>query len=170
MKTLTGKTRIAFLFFFASHIPVTLMIDSQALCSNLHPPAMKKLLTWYTDLFNDDLMRYPHDVWFKAIIGGELLLQLPFFFVALFALLNAHRVNGKGWFRSACMIYGTHTATTLIPIFTCHYSNPNATILEKTIVISIYMPYLVFPLWLVYIALASEDVFGKTTGTKSKQT
>lgn len=168
MKTLTGNTRVAFLLFFLSHIPATLLIDSQALFPHLYPKILKDVLKWYTDIFNDDLMRGPHDTWFKAIVGGELLMQLPFFFFAVYALLNTHKVDGKGWFRSACMIYGAHTATTLIPILACHIFNPNASSLEKIMVVSIYLPYLLFPLWLVYICVISENIFGHAESSKSK--
>lgn len=167
MKTLEGKTRVAFLLFFISHIPATLLIDLQAIFPHLYPEILRDILKWYTDIFNDDLMRGPHDTWFKAIVGGELLMQLPFFFVAVYALMNSHKVDGKGWFRSACMIYGSHTATTLIPILACHIANPDASSLEKILVVSIYLPYLLFPLWLVFISVVSENVFGKSKSNKS---
>ena len=54
-----------------------------------------------------------------------------------------------------------HTATTLIPILACHCDNASASLLEKVMVISIYLPYLIFPLWMVYICFVSHDVFGK---------
>mmetsp|Transcript_4822 Transcript_4822/g.7297 ORF Transcript_4822/g.7297 Transcript_4822/m.7297 type:complete len:168 (+) Transcript_4822:164-667(+) len=162
MKTLEGNTRLAFLFFFASHIPATLCIDLQALFPNLYHQKLKDLLLWYTDIFNDELMRGPHDTWFRAIVCGEFFFQLPFFFVAVKVLLNTNNYNGKGWFRSACMLYGAHTSTTLIPILACHCANEGATFVEKVMVISIYFPYLCFPLWLAYIGVVSEDVFGNT--------
>jgi hypothetical protein len=168
MKTLEGTTRLAFLFFFGSHIPATLCIDLQALFPEIFPQILQDLLQWYTRLFNDSLMRGPYDAWFQAIVCSELLLQLPFFFVAVKVLLNTDNYCGRGWFRSACMVYGAHTSTTLIPIITCHCVNENATLLEKCMVISIYFPYLLFPLWLVYIGFVSEDVFGRTDSSNKK--
>lgn len=161
MLTLTGKTKSAFLFFFASHIPATICIDMQALFPGFYPKVLQDLLHWYTESFNDHLMRAPHDTWFRAIVAGEVLFQLPFFFVAVKVLLNSERYSGKGWFRSMCMVYGTHTSTTLIPIMACHAANGTATIVEKVMVISIYLPYLIFPLWLACIAFLSDDVFGR---------
>lgn len=163
MKTLTGKTRLAFLCFFASHIPATICIDLQALFPEIYPTALKDLLVWYTESFNDDLMRSPHDTWFRAIVAGELLFQLPFFFIAVHVLLHSDKYNGKGWFRSMCTVYGAHTSTTLLPILVCHCVNKNATVIEKCMVTSIYLPYLIFPLWLTYISVVSDDMFGSKT-------
>lgn len=165
-KTLTGNTRTAFLFFFASHIPATLCIDLQALFPAFYPQALKDLLHFYTELFNDDLMRGPHETWFRSLLVGELVLQLPFFIVAVYVLLNTEKFSGRGWFRSMCMIYGTHTATTLLPILACHCENGDATLMQKAMVIGIYLPYLFFPLWLLYIAFVSEDVFGRSIEKK----
>jgi hypothetical protein len=162
-KTLTGNTRKAFLVFFASHIPATLCIDLQALFPHNYPQPLKDLLHFYIEFVNDDLMRAPHDVWFLALVAGELLLQLPFFFVAVYVLWNPDKFCGRGWFRSACMVYGTHTATGLIPILAHHLSYDGATAIEKGMVVGIYLPYLIFPMWLVYIAVVSEDVFGRQT-------
>lgn len=161
MKTLTGKTRLAFLFFFASHIPATICIDLQALFPEIFPKALKDLLLWYTELFNDDLMRAPHATWFRAIVAGELFFQLPFFFIAVHVLLHCDKYSGTGWFRSMCTVYGAHTSTTLLPILACHCVNNNATVLEKCMVTSIYLPYLIFPLWLTYISVVSDDIFGR---------
>lgn len=78
---------------------------------------------------------------------------------------EANSTAGSGWFRSCCLIYGTHTATTLLPILPCLVlDNQEATNLEKIMVVSIYLPYLLFPLWLVYIAFVSHDVFDKSHG------
>mmetsp|Transcript_14051 Transcript_14051/g.17078 ORF Transcript_14051/g.17078 Transcript_14051/m.17078 type:complete len:171 (+) Transcript_14051:116-628(+) len=170
MKTLTGKTRYAFIAFFASHIPITLIIDSQAAFPGLHPQIFQDLLDWYTNTFNDSLMRAPFDTWFRAVVFGEILFQLPFFFYAVYGLLNPRKVDGKGVFRSFCMIYGAHTSTTLLPILVCLAVNPEATLLEKGLVVSMYLPYLIFPLWLVVICTLSENVFGSTSqeGKKTK--
>ena len=165
MASLTGYTRYAFIAFFASHIPATFIIDSQVVFRRFHPKALQDLLQWYTTVFNDGLMRAPFDTWFHAIICLEVLFQLPFFFYALYGLLNPRKVDGRGLFRSLCMVYGTHTSTTLIPIIACHATNTDASLMEKISVISIYLPYLIFPVWLVAICILSEDVFQNSSKT-----
>lgn len=188
MKTLNGKTRLAFLAFFGSHIPATLCIDMQAFLGQFvaYPQVLQDILSWYCDLLHDQLMKPPqYDTWFHAIVGGEIIFQLPFFFVACYMLWNSTLTPstatatdtgidtptcesrstytaGSGWFKSACIVYGTHTATTLIPILACHiFDNEGATVMQKVGVVSIYLPYLIFPLWLVYIACANENIFGE---------
>ena len=159
MMSLTGKTRYAFIAFFASHIPATLIIDTQAAFPGFHPQIFRDLLSWYNELFNDSLMTPPYDTWFQAIVFGEFIFQLPFFFYALYGLYDPSKVNGKGLYRSLCTVYGAHTSTTLIPILACHAMNEGATLMQKIGVISIYLPYLIFPLWMVFICVVSNDVF-----------
>ena len=88
MKELNGVTRIAFLAFFASHIPITLMVDGQALLPrSIYPEFAVRALDWYTETFSDPLMKRPQ-LWFQSMVACEFLFQLPFFVVAVIALLN----------------------------------------------------------------------------------
>ncbi|GFH56302.1 hypothetical protein CTEN210_12778 [Chaetoceros tenuissimus] len=126
----------------------------------MYPTPLQNLLEFYTTTFNDQLMAAPHDTWFRAIVAGEFVFQFPFFFLVVHALLYPEKYDGTGWFKNLCLVYGAHTATTLIPILACHCDNESATLLEKVMVISIYLPYLIFPLWMVYICFVSQDIFG----------
>jgi len=161
MRHLRGGTRLAFLCFFASHIPITLLVDGQAvLPESLYPSPVLDLVDWYAATFKDGLMTRPFVPWFKAVVACEVLLQLPFFFFAVYALWTM-KVDGRGTFRSLCLIYGSHTATTLVPILaTIAADGSGATTAEKAMLMGFYLPYLAFPLWLVFIAAGSEDVFG----------
>lgn len=53
MWALTGKTRIAFLLFFASHILITLLIDGQAFFSRsrFYPQPLQDVVDWYASTF-----------------------------------------------------------------------------------------------------------------------
>jgi hypothetical protein len=52
MLTLRGNTRIAFLLFFASHIPITLLIDGQAFFRrSLYPQGFQDVVDWYAVTF-----------------------------------------------------------------------------------------------------------------------
>ena len=157
---------MAFLAFFASHIPATLIIDSQALLpATLYPTAVQDILKWYTTTFKDSIMTPPHDIWLRSIIAAEMILQLPFFFVAIYALLYPERIDSssRGWFKPLCLVYGSHVATTLLPLLGCHATNTEANYFERAAVICIYLPYLIFPLWLVIIAFANEDILSNTS-------
>lgn len=170
MSALTGATRTAFIGFFASHIPITLLVDGQAFIPrSLYPTAITDVLEWYTTTFADNLMKPPqYDIWFSSIVACEILFQLPFFAYALYALLDPNRVSGRGGFRSACLIYGSHTATTLVPILATIATDPETDFMQRAKLFGFYLPYLIFPLWLVYIAVRNEDVFGCCESSKSK--
>ena len=76
------------------------------------------------------------------------------------------RLCGDGLFRSLCIIYGSSTATTLIPILSSIISDEDTTIEEKGILLGFYLPYLIFPIWLVSIAVCEQNVFGSETKKK----
>mmetsp|Transcript_1812 Transcript_1812/g.2535 ORF Transcript_1812/g.2535 Transcript_1812/m.2535 type:complete len:187 (+) Transcript_1812:153-713(+) len=172
MKVFTGGVRIAFLIFFASHIPITLTIDGQAFIPEvLYPELLKNFVDWYAITFNDPLMSRPFDTWFSAMVSCEVFFQLPFFAIAVYMVLNSGRSNNNNnnhetittrkkypsWFQKACLIYGSHVCTTLIPIFAILGTNPNTNTFEKLITIGVYSPYFVFPAWLLYLAAIDDD-------------
>lgn len=52
MLTLQGNTRIAFLLFFSSHIPITLLVDGQAFFRrSFYPQALQDVVDWYAVTF-----------------------------------------------------------------------------------------------------------------------
>ncbi|KAL3756045.1 hypothetical protein ACHAWU_002624 [Discostella pseudostelligera] len=179
MPTLEGTTRTAFLCFFLSHIPITLVIDGQAFFPRrFYPQVLRDVVDWYAITFKDKLMTHPPQPWFTSLVAIEILLQMPFFFVAVYAILQKQKndtntlnqngrsiIEGNGIFRSLCMVYGSSTATSLIPIFASILTDDGTTLREKGILLCFYFPYFIFPLWLVVIAVCEENVFG----SKSKK-
>lgn len=177
MPALQGHTRTAFLCFFISHIPITLIIDGQGLFSrHFYPECVRGLLDWYAITFNDKLMTAPHQPWFLSLILLEVFFQFPFFILAVYAILQSSKKNngndsptlirGDGVFRSLCLIYGSSTATTLMPIFASFLTDHGTTVGEKGVLLGFYLPYLIFPLWLVVIAVCEENVFGVKNASK----
>ncbi|KAL7549663.1 hypothetical protein ACHAWF_012930, partial [Thalassiosira exigua] len=177
MPTLQGHARTAFLCFFASHIPITLIVDGQAFFPrHCYPRALRDVVDWYAATFKDKLMMHPPPLWFSSLVMIEVLFQLPCFIIAVYALTRSQPNNGEGrhsivrgdgLFRSLCLIYGSSTATTLIPIFACLLADADTTLGEKGILMGFYLPYFIFPVWLVVIACCEENVFGSG---KSKDT
>ncbi len=75
-----------FIIYFVSHIPITICVDMQGLFGAHYPQALKDLLAWYINQYNDTLMQYP-PIWFKSFLVAEATLQFPFFFAAAYALI-----------------------------------------------------------------------------------
>lgn len=186
MKALRGGCRSAFLAFFVSHIPITILIDGQGAFGTtfLYPAPLRNLVIWYTNVFGDVLMKGPPIPWFSSVICCELLVQLPFFFVAVQMLLtyptkkktgantsspypNSTDTTSAGagdedeyypsWFQTLCLMYGAHVSTTLVPILATFASSPEMSPTQKAMTMAIYSPYLIFPMVLLVFA-ARNDV------------
>lgn len=165
MKVIEGGPRTAFLIFFISHIPITILIDGQGALSRWYPKMLTDVVSWYSHCFGDVLMkRSPsmETVWFSSVICCELIFQLPFFFVATRLLLKyprrtssssvmttaksnqqSSRVSSSSneeqypvWFRTASLIYGSHVSTTLVPILATFLTCNDMTTLQKVMTIS----------------------------------
>ncbi|KAF7645814.1 hypothetical protein LDENG_00197840 [Lucifuga dentata] len=150
---------IIFFFYFASHIPITIFIDLQALLPGyVYPQVLKDLVEWYAKEFKDPMVVNP-PVWLRSFIWCEALLQLPFFPIAAFAFLK----GGCKWIRIPAILYSTHVVTTLLPIlahilFFPFPMKPHPgpqTSQQRWLLVSIYAPYLVVPVLLLLTMLLS---------------
>ncbi|NXH09478.1 SGMR2 protein, partial [Bucco capensis] len=146
-----------FALYFLSHIPITLLIDLQALLpAGLHPASLTELLQWYAATFRDPMMLQPPE-WFKAFIYCEAFLQLPFFPVAAYAFFK----GGCKWIRTPAIIYSTHVATTLFAIlahilfhdFSSGEPAGPRSQQQRLTLLCVYLPYLLLPLLLLHTML-----------------
>eukprot|EP00730_Choanoeca_flexa_P010151 TRINITY_DN16027_c0_g1_i1.p1 TRINITY_DN16027_c0_g1~~TRINITY_DN16027_c0_g1_i1.p1 ORF type:complete len:167 (+),score=13.54 TRINITY_DN16027_c0_g1_i1:3-503(+) len=146
-------------WFFASHIPITMLIDSQAvLPASLFPSILKQTVRWYAETTPDPMMANPPG-WFKPLVAGEVLLQLPFFFLALQKI-----PKGDNTLRLPGLVYGVHVATTLMPIFgEVFFGDATAELplKNKLLLAAIYSPYFLIPLHFAYTMYTSEQPYAK---------
>jgi hypothetical protein len=150
--------RIVLLVFWVTHIPATLLVDSQAvLPARLVPSFAADLLAWHVRRTGDPVMTAPFQPWFRALVIGELLFQLPFFFVAVYAF--AYRRN---WVRIPALVYGVHTATTLLPILSEIWHSPKVPSTEARMqLLAMYAPYGILPAACATWMALSPLPFGK---------
>ncbi|XP_072315077.1 sigma intracellular receptor 2 [Eucyclogobius newberryi] len=167
-----------FFLYFASHVPITLLIDLQALLpAHVYPHQLQDVLRWYAAEFKDPMVLDP-PVWFKSFILCEAMLQLPFFPIAAYAFLK----GGCSWIRTPAIVYSAHVATTLVPIL-AHILlfpfplEPHAgpqTQRERWVLVSVYAPYLLVPVLLLLTMLFSTTYnstgqSGSSAGAKKKR-
>ncbi|KAB5550330.1 hypothetical protein PHYPO_G00052560 [Pangasianodon hypophthalmus] len=162
---------IVFFFYFASHIPITLFIDLQALLpEQVYPQSFKDVLHWYAAEFRDPMVLDP-PVWFKSFIFCEALVQLPFFPIAAYAFLK----GSCKWIRTPAIIYSVHVATTLLPILghILLHNFPVAplpgpqTSKERWTLVSVYAPYLLIPIILLLTMLFSSTYNSASPSVKA---
>jgi len=164
-----------FFFYFLTHIPITVFIDSIAVVPKdlgklIYPQAAQDLLKWYTKEFRDPLMVDP-PAWFKSFIYCEVFFQFPFFFFAAYAFWKGSR----RWIRVPAIVYSTHVATTLIPIlshiFLVDFKNSKSpgpeTFEQRLILCSVYMPYLILPL-LILVTMLWHPAYKTNVQQKQK--
>ncbi|EFJ40779.1 hypothetical protein VOLCADRAFT_108000 [Volvox carteri f. nagariensis] len=164
MGLLTSVLDRIFLAYFILHIPTTVIVDSQSVVpAQYFPSWAKELLQWHIKTNGDHLVS-SNPLWFVSLVACEILLQLPFFFVASYAFLKR-----RNWIRIPCIVYGSHVATTMVPILSEFLFSPEAGPKRLTLV-SIYLPYLVVPVLLVVRMAVVERPFGSTAaGKRSKK-
>jgi hypothetical protein len=77
----------------------------------------------------------------------------------------------KNWIRMPSIIYGTHVATTMIPIYgeILLGENQLESFNDKAAISLIYLPYLLLPLYLVFWMIAHEKPFGEQGSGKEKR-
>jgi hypothetical protein len=162
MRAVQGETRIAFLAFFASHIIFTLCIDLQALFKPFYPTILQDFVSKYASLVADPHMSPPFELWFQSIVFVEMIFQLPYFFVAVKMFADAQRTTYPQWFQMLSIIYGSHTATTLIPILPVIWfrDDEEAPMKLRLLVVLIYIPYFIFPAWIAAIAACDQSDSG----------
>ncbi|XP_061162597.1 sigma intracellular receptor 2-like [Saccostrea echinata] len=152
-----------FLLYFVSHIPITVLFDSQVIFPAwLYPKVLLDVKMKYCEDFKDVLMADPPP-WFKSFCYCEILVQFPFFFIATYALWKG--VQKCQWVRVPFIVYSTHVATTTVAI--CYhilmeifkhpkYPGPE-TLRERLFLLAIYFPYLIIPILLLLDSLFSKE-------------
>ena len=148
-------TRLVFLVYFVTHIPITLVLDLQVIFGQHYPPVLQDLAAWYIQTYNDNLIR-TQPIWLKSFIWAECLFQMPFFFYATYALL--YQKNGL---RIPAIVYGTHVATTVWPILADFAFSGFNTTQERNMLFAFYLPYFIIPLWLALYMCFHEKPFGE---------
>lgn len=146
--------------------PSQAWLDTQSILQNtpvydyLVPGFMKEAGAWYAAEFHDHLANPPlAPVWFKSVLWGELVLQLPFFFVAVYAWCTK-----SDWIRLPAIAYGAHTATTLVPILGDFLFNTGPEVLftqpsQRYLLAGIYFPYLLMPVLIAWRAASRAHLF-----------
>lgn len=144
-----------FLIYFAIHIPITLLIDAQALVPDrsIYPQAAVDLVDFYISDFGDFLMAKP-PLWFQSLMWAEMLVQVPFFFVAVYAFAKC-----RNWIRIPALMYGTHLVTVMTPIlFETAFTPMDPT--HRLKMFSVYLPWFLIPLALTIKMVLYPKPFG----------
>ncbi|XP_064612238.1 sigma intracellular receptor 2-like [Liolophura sinensis] len=166
---------VVWCLYFATHIPITIFVDSQALFSSTYyPDALVELKTWYTREFKDCLMADP-TAWFLSFVVCEMLIQFPYILVATYAFFKGPRACP--WIRIPNMIYSSHVITTLVAIgfhIMLHDASQSKvpcpkTQKERLTLLAIYSPYFIIPLLMLLDGLFNSSAYLPLEGKGGKK-
>jgi EXPERA (EXPanded EBP superfamily) len=145
--------RWVFLIYFITHIPITLVVDFQIIFGQWYPASLQSVITFYLQTYRDPLIE-DKPVWFQSFIVCEAIYQMPFFFVAVYALWFK-----KNWIRVPGVFYGAHVATTVWAILAEFLFSPRIDNNQKATLIGFYAPYFVVPLAFSLILASKEEIW-----------
>lgn len=163
--------RVVLMIFFATHIPITLLIDMQAIFGSFYPSHIREFFLWYGEAFNDPLMSPmkgggdQNKAWLHSFIWSESLFQLPFFFYAVHSLNNRAALKDIQ-FLVWSLVYGVHVSTTVMPIMATFLVSNEVNAKEMCILVSIYAPYLLLPLSLA--TYSARELLSTRSSTEKK--
>lgn len=147
--------RWVFVPYFVLHIIVSLTADIQGVLPNWFldehfPTFLRQAVLEYTAASQDTTLTAP-EPWMHSLLLTEAIVQLPFFFIAVYALLAR-----KNWIRMPAIIYSAHVMTTVIPCV-AHIVASDMSIENKMRVAPLYLIFFFVPL-LLLVRMASVDV------------
>ncbi|KAG0296579.1 hypothetical protein BGZ98_000889 [Dissophora globulifera] len=108
-------------------------------------------MEYYVETFRDPFMGDRSLVWFNTFLHLEALFQLPLFFYLAWALYNNKRSVAL-WI----CVYSAHVITTVLPcLATLNLGKASdfpfqISDSQKMFLTSLYTPWLLFPLWMLY--------------------
>ncbi|GAB4814052.1 hypothetical protein N2152v2_001098 [Parachlorella kessleri] len=97
-------------------------------------------------------------LWFKSLVYTEIFLQLPFFFIAVYAYLKR-----RNWIRIPAIAYGSFVSATMVPILT-ELANHKAPFYNPAVVVAFYAPYLIMPLLMAVTMAVTPHPFPQQPG------
>jgi len=157
---------LVFFLYFLTHIPVTILFDSQIVADDLgiprdlYPEEVLNLTKQYVSQYKDPYFMDPPS-WYKVFCFSEIVFQLPFFLVATIAFM----LGSKSWIRIPTLIYSSHVATTVAPMLYSFYFDDFKKVNrvgpetedERMTLMLFYTPYFVIP-----VLMMLTMVFSKT--------
>ncbi|KAJ3110032.1 hypothetical protein HDU96_006974 [Phlyctochytrium bullatum] len=149
---LSRPADLLFSLYCIAHIPITLLIGTQnVLPAEYFPIPLREAVVGFAKNSGDPWLtaiveQKPLPAWWLACIWCELLIQLPFFFFfPIAAILRTPAI------RIPAILYGTHAATTLIPILAeaAQLYPGKITAEQFGNLLGSYVPFLIIPTLLV---------------------
>jgi len=154
---------LIYFIFFVTHIPVTLLIDCQAIWpKQIVPKTLQALPPWYVGMSGDPILGGVMGIngnesafaWLRSFIYLEALFQLPVFVLGARGLWR----DSPGVY-ALLALYGASTSTTTLACLATVINTPTTsaatiaqgvfsiTLQQRVILLASYVPYFIIPLF-----------------------
>lgn len=159
---------LLFIFYFITHIPITLCIDIQAISPTIIdlqsyiPSFLLNAKNLHIQYFGDDMMNNP-PLWFSVAVFIEVIFQIPYFIYAIHGFIN--RDNS---IRTPTIVYCTHVLTVvtlILPELYIRCTSPYYHI--RILLVALYSIYWIIPALLLYRTLNTDNMFNQSKNIKT---
>lgn len=134
-------------WYFAAHIPITLVMDSTIVVPPRFQLGFQKMLLAFHLRQNKDFLLVELPLWLRISGAFELFVQLPIFVLALYALRRK-----LVWIFPVIMVYGFNAFfTTLLCLAYIYTGAETRGLLTREMfnLLGLYVPYLVIPFFMM---------------------
>ena len=143
--------------YLGLHAILALLIDVQSVLPDLAP----EVFAWYEKVGltgvvaqwaaqEGDFLVATNPLWFKAIVFGEIVMQLPTCVALTYGFLAK-----REWVRVPSLLYATHVLTTMVPIMAVLCDDPRPTLTCKLV----YGVWVVLPALLMWRCAGTPPLF-----------
>ncbi|KAJ5812630.1 hypothetical protein N7474_008931 [Penicillium riverlandense] len=137
MTILHRKADLAYLIFFAIHVPIIFLIDTVP----LQPAFMRmdislQLREFYVSSYRDKFFEEPAPTWFAVFIWMELFYHVPLSLWAIRGLLRNHPMVPVH-----LLVFGVQAFITSLTCLADVWTWPDRSVAEKQQITTLYGPY-----------------------------
>ncbi|KAJ5595728.1 hypothetical protein VI817_004909 [Penicillium citrinum] len=131
------KRDIAYLIFFASHLPIIYLVDTVPLQPQwIQTSLSSQLRTFYVSTYRDKFFEPPTPAWFNAFIWMELIYHVPASIWAIWGLWKEHPLVPVH-----ILIFGIQAFVTSLTCLVEVWAWEDRSSSEKWNITSLYGPY-----------------------------
>lgn len=141
-------------YYFIIHIPITVFMDATICIPHEYQLNIQQILSTFHITQNKDFLCAEHELWLQIFVVWELLLQLPFFFYAIYDYYgnNYKFYSRKLW--PMFLLYGFSagfTSSVCLVYVLLESGSRGLNTAEMINLAALYVPTMIIPFSMMYV-------------------